>query len=231
MQKESVLARQPLFRGLSPEQLSRLLQVAVERPARKGEVLFLEHGEASGFYLVLDGLVKIFRAASDGRETVLHLYGPGNVFGEVPVFAGGRFPASAMAVEDSRVLFLPREALVRLLSEDATLALNMLGSLSMKLREFAGKIESLTVREIPERLAAYLLDASEREKNATVVSLDVSKGLLAGFLGATRETLSRALSRMADQGLIEVRGRDITLLDKPGLTQLAAGLAKGLGRL
>jgi CRP/FNR family transcriptional regulator len=215
----------PLFQGLEPIQLERLANAGVERDADKGETLFLEGGEASGFYVVLQGMVKIFRTSPDGRETVLHLYGPGNIFGEVPVLAGGRFPATAMAVEKSRVLYLERQRLVAVLRQDATLAMNMLASLSRKLREFAVKIEALNVQELDQRLAAYLLDASEREDSDTL-RLDVTKGLLASFLGASREALSRTLSRLADQGRIEVKGRSIRLKDKEGLAELVRGMKK-----
>jgi len=222
----STLAETPLFAGLRPEQLERIERIAVERPMERGQMLFFERGEAEGFYVVVEGKVKIFRSSPDGREAVLHIYGPGESFGEVPVFMGGRFPASAAGVERGRVLFLPRAGLVRLIREDSTLAMNMLASLSGKLREFAAKIEALTLQEIPQRLSAYLLDLSEREGGKDVVELDMAKGLLAGLLGATRETLSRALSRMAEQNFIEVKGRAIRLLDKAGLGDLVSGELK-----
>jgi len=222
----STLAETPLFAGLRPEQLERIERIAVERPMERGQMLFFERGEAEGFYVVVEGKVKIFRSSPDGREAVLHIYGPGESFGEVPVFMGGRFPASAASVERGRVLFLPRAGLVRLIREDSTLAMNMLASLSGKLREFAAKIEALTLQEIPQRLSAYLLDLSEREGGKDVVELDMAKGLLAGLLGATRETLSRALSRMAEQNFIEVKGRAIRLLDKAGLGDLVSGELK-----
>lgn len=217
------LAGVPIFAGLQPEQLERISHIAVPRNVDRGQMLFFERGEAEGFYVIEAGKVKVFRSAPDGREAVLHIYGPGETFGEVPMFMGGRYPASAAAVEKGRIIFLPRADLVRLIGEDSTLAMNMLASLSGKLREFAAKIEALTLQEIPQRLAAYLLDLSEREGGVDTVELDMAKGLLASFLGATRETLSRALSRMAEQDFIEVQGRTIHLLDKAGLEDLANG--------
>ncbi|WP_027367982.1 Crp/Fnr family transcriptional regulator [Desulfocurvibacter africanus] len=223
MSLANTLSSVPLFTGLQPDQLERIARIAVDRPVDRGQMLFFERGEAEGFYIVAEGKVKIFRSAPDGREAVLHIYGVGESFGEVPMFMGGRFPASAAAVEKGKVIFLPRAELARLIREDATLAMNMLASLSGKLREFAGKIEALTLQEIPQRLSAYLLDLSEREGDADAVELDMAKGLLASFLGATRETLSRALSRMAEQSFIEVKGRTIRLLDRAGLEDLASG--------
>ncbi len=219
-----LIAAQPLFAGLTHTQLEGLAQAIVDRPYEKGEMVFFESSPAKGFYIVAQGKVKIYRSAPDGREAVLHVFGPGEPFGEVAVFQGGTFPAHAMTVEKSHLLFVPREALVSRIASDPTLALNMLAALSGRLRQFASKVEALTLRETPQRLAAYLLTASELKEGADTFLLDLSKGLLAGMLGTARETLSRALTRLADEGMVAVDGRQITLRDRAGLEALAAGL-------
>jgi len=221
---KNVIAHQALFAGLTDEQLTGLASVIVDKPYEKGEVIFVEGTPAKGFYIVAQGRVKIFKSAPDGREAVLHVFGPGEPFGEVAVFQGGTFPAHAMTVEKSRLLFLPRDALVARISSDPTLALNMMAALSGRLRQFAGKIESLTLKETPQRLAAYLITASELKDGADSFSLDIAKGLLAGMLGTARETLSRALGRMAEEGMVAVEGRQITILDRTSLEALAAGV-------
>ncbi|GFM36189.1 Crp/Fnr family transcriptional regulator [Desulfovibrio psychrotolerans] len=221
---KNVIAHQALFAGLTDEQLTGLASVIVDKPYEKGEVIFVEGTPAKGFYIVAQGRVKIFKSAPDGREAVLHVFGPGEPFGEVAVFQGGTFPAHAMTVEKSRLLFLPRDALVARISSDPTLALNMMAALSGRLRQFAGKIESLTLKETPQRLAAYLITASELKDGADSFSLDIAKGLLAGMLGTARETLSRALGRMVEEGMVAVEGRQITILDRTSLEALAAGV-------
>lgn len=221
---KNVIAHQALFAGLTDEQLTGLASVIVDKPYEKGEVIFVEGTPARGFYIVAQGRVKIFKSAPDGREAVLHVFGPGEPFGEVAVFQGGTFPAHAMTVEKSRLLFLPRDALVARISSDPTLALNMMAALSGRLRQFAGKIESLTLKETPQRLAAYLITASELKDGADSFSLDIAKGLLAGMLGTARETLSRALGRMVEEGMVAVEGRQITILDRTSLEALAAGV-------
>jgi len=113
-----------------------------------------------------------------------------------------------------------------LIREEPSLALNMLAVLSMRLRRFAGLIESLSLKEVPGRLAAYLLYMSEKEKNARELKLDISKGQLAGLLGTIPETLSRILNKMSRIQLIKSDGSVITILDRTALEELAAGERK-----
>ena len=152
------------------------------------------------------------------------MFGPGEPFGEVAVFAGQRFPAHAEAVQKSRLLFFSRKAFINLIAGNPSLALNMLAVLSMRLRKFTELIEGLSLKEVPGRLAAHLLLLSRNLEDAEELTLDISKGQLAGLLGTIPETLSRILARMAGQGYIELKGtRGIGLLDKEGLEDLASG--------
>lgn len=212
-----------LFNGLSEAQLERVAGICVPSRYGKGQTIFLEGDEAKGFHVAAAGQIKIFKLSPDGREQIIHIYGPGEPFGEVPMFEGGNFPANAEATMDSVVLFVPREGLLRLLREDHAIAMNMLAALSKKLRRFTVKLENLTLREAPQRVAAYLLDLSDRSSGADEVELDVTKGHLAGLLGTAQETLSRVLKKMSGAGYISVKGRRITLLNHGGLEDLAAG--------
>lgn len=139
----------------------------------------------------------------------------------MPVFSGDVFPASAEAVKRCRVLFFPRERFIALINEDPTLALNMLAVLSKRLRQFTVQIENLSLKEVPGRLAGYLLLLSEEQQSQSNVTLHISKGHLASFLGTIPETLSRILKKMSEQGLIQVNGREIKILDFEGLEILA----------
>jgi CRP/FNR family transcriptional regulator len=224
MEKESVLARIPLFRGMTPEQRTSVAQIAVEKKFGKNEVIFAEGSEATGFYIVVSGRVKIYKLSPDGKEQILHIFGEGEPFAEAAVFAGTSFPAYAEALEPCEVLFLPRREFVNLMARQPALALNMLAELSRRLRQFANLIENLSLREVPGRLAAYFMILSERQDGADDVLLDMSKTQVASFLGTIPETLSRILARMTREGLIEIgEGRLIRLLDKETLVQLASG--------
>jgi CRP/FNR family transcriptional regulator len=218
-----LLARIPLFKGLPEDQLDQLAQITIEQSCGRGEIIFSEGDEAKGFYVVIAGRIKIFKLSSDGKEQILHLFGHGEPFGEVPVFTGESFPAHAEAMEKSNVLYFPRSSFIELIKREPSLALNMLAVLSKRLRLFTHLIESLSLKEVPGRLAAYLLYLSNRKDDSAELNLDIPKGQLASLLGTIPETLSRILGRMTSQGIIEVEGRRIRLMDRQALEELAEG--------
>jgi len=215
-----IISDTPLFKGLPHDQLQEIRQIAVSRHFTKGEMIFTEGDEGNGFFIVAAGKVKIFKLSSEGKEQILHLFGPGEPFGEVPVFSGESFPANAEAIKNSHLLFFPRAAFVALITANPSLSLNMLAMLSMRLRQFTVQIEHLSLKEVPARLAAYLIFLSDKQKNQNVVTLKISKGQLASLLGTVPETLSRIFGKMAAQNLIEVNGRNISLLNREGLENL-----------
>ena len=217
----NILSSIPGFSGLSQNQLEALRQIVADKYFNKGEIIFSEGDEGNGFYVVADGKVKIFKSSIEGKEQILHIYGQGNPFGEVPVFSGKQFPANAQAMVKSHLLFFPRTAFVALLANNPSLAMNMLAILSMRLREFTVQIENLSLKEVPGRLASYLIYLADEQKTGDHISLTISKGQLAGLLGTIPETLSRILAKMSNRHLIEVSGRDIKLLDRRGLDDLA----------
>ena len=216
-----ILSDTPLFKGLSERQIDEIGTIAVDRQYRRGESIFMEGDEADGFYIVADGQVKIYKTSLEGKEQILHIYGPGSPFGEVPVFSGSRFPANAQALVVSQVLFLPRKAFIRLIADNPSLSMNMLGELSMRLRQFTVQVENLSLKEVPSRLASYLIVLAAEQGRKDRVSLTISKGQLASLLGTIPETLSRIFAKMSAQGLIRVDGKKIHLLDNPGLEELS----------
>lgn len=211
----------PLFNGLSEQQLGEIRGIARDRFYDKGKEIFAEGDEGDGFYIVASGQVKVFKLSPEGKEHILHIYGPGHSFGEVPVFSGERFPASAETLLKSHLLFFPRTDFVALLSGNPSLCMNLLADLSLRLRQFTIQIENLTLKEVPGRLASYLLTLSDEEGQGNSLSLNISKGQLAGLLGTIPETLSRIFLKMNNAGLIEVKGKEITILDRNGLQALA----------
>jgi CRP-like cAMP-binding protein len=215
------IAAIPLFEGLVRQQHDKLARIVRERSYKRGETIFSEGDEGTGFYVLISGKVKIFKLSSEGKEQILHVLGPGEPFGEAPVFAGKRFPAHAETLEESRLFFFPRAAFVDLIREDPSLALNMLAILSGRLRKFTVLVEDLSLKEVPGRLAAYLLYASEERDHTDELKLDIAKNQLASLLGTIPETLSRILTRMVRQGLIQLKGPRIVILDRRGLEELA----------
>ncbi len=216
-----IIAKTVLFSGLAEKELQRVGQVALEKHFPKGQSVFMEGEEGAGFYIVSRGLVKIYKISMDGKEQILHIMGPGEPFGEVPVFSGQRFPANAETLMESDLLFFPRQDFVDLIAHYPSLAMNMLAVLSGRLRQFTIQIENLTLREVPARLAAYLIYLADRDKQDKAVTLDISKGQLASLLGTVPETLSRALTNMKNNGLIQTDGNVIMLLKRRELKELA----------
>lgn len=222
MDKTQAVAAIGLFSGFGPQDLAAMTGIAELRTYARGQDIFFTGDPGQGFFSVVSGKVRIYQTSLSGKEHILHVFGPGEVFGEVAVFAGGAYPANAQAMEESDTFFFPRERFRRLLAEDPDLALNMLGLLSLRLRQFVKKLEDLSLREVPARLAAHLLllGAESRKRR---LSLDLPKGQLAAYLGTIPETLSRVLRRLADDGLIAVSGNSVEILDQARLEVLASG--------
>jgi len=213
----------PLFAGLHPDHSEKIARIALKRSYRRGEIIFIEGEEGNGFYIVETGQVKIYKISAEGKEQILHLFGPGESFGEVSVFTGHGFPAFAKANAKTACLFFPRTDFVEMIRRDPALAMNMLGVMALRLRKFAGLIEDLSLKEVPGRLCAYLLYLSDKSPDPEHLVLDVSKGQLAALLGTIPETLSRILTRMGRLGLIKSEGARIRILDRLFLQEIADG--------
>jgi len=211
----------PLFEGLSRGQHEALARITLNRSYRKGQTIFSEGDEGVGFYAIISGRVKIFKLSPEGKEQILHMMGNGEIFGEVPVFTGQEYPANAEAHINSSLLFFPKNSFIELVKKDPSLSLKMLALLSWRLRRFAALIEDLSLKEVPGRLAAYLLYLSKRSSNKDEFELDISKGQLASILGTIPETLSRILGKMGRQGLIRSEGSLMRILDRTTLEEIA----------
>ncbi|MBF0119495.1 MAG: Crp/Fnr family transcriptional regulator [Desulfobacterales bacterium] len=216
-----IIAKSSIFNGLPEHQMEPIYAISVVKNFKKGEFIFSEGDLANGFYIIIDGLIKIFKGSPEGKEQTLHLFGSGEPFGEVPVFSGEKFPANAQSLTASSLVFIPRKAFVDLINKNPSLALNMLAVLSMRLRQFTVQIENLSLKEIPSRLSAYLLYLSEEQKNKKSINLSISKGELASLLGTIPETLSRILNKMTEQNLIGVTRRNIQILNYSKLKEIA----------
>ena len=219
--KLSILLNIPSFRGLSENQLKQIGQIAVEKKYSKSQIIFTEGDDGNGFYIVAEGQVKVFKVSPEGKEHIFHIVGPGETFGQVAVYAGRSFPASSEAITQSHLLFIPRAAFAALIADNPSLAMSMLAVLSVRLREFTIQMENLSLKEVPGRLASYLIYLADEQKTGDHISLQISKGQLASLLGTIPETLSRIFTKMNNQNLIEVSGKEIKLLDRTGLEDLA----------
>lgn len=222
MNSSHALATVPLFHGLDSGQLHKLANIACEQRYSRGQTIFAEGDAGVGFYVVISGRVKIFKLSAEGKEQILHVFGSGEPFAEAAVFAGACFPAHALALESSRIFFFPRQAFTELIQENPALAMNMMAALSLRLKKFASLIESLSLKEVPGRLAMHLLLLADEQERDTV-RLDLTKSHLASLLGTIPETLSRILAKMIKSDYIAMDGSTITILDRDALESLASG--------
>lgn len=219
-----------LFVGLPEENLNELCSIAMYRKFSRGEVIFFDGKAGEGFYIVVNGRVKIYKIGPDGREQILHFVHNGDPFGEVTLFAGTAYPAFAKAVTDVETLFFQRDDFKTLIEKNPQLSLNMIAIMSFHLRRFATLIEDLSLKDVPARVAQYLLglvSKSGREVDGTVeVELDLSKTELAQRLGTISETISRTLGKMKSTGVIDTNGKKVTILDMDMLEEIASGIGK-----
>ena len=223
MNISQAIGRAAFFSGLDPDLIDQLASIAAFKRYEAGEIIFEEGDPGLGFHLVDQGRVKIFKSSPDGREQLLHIFGPGEPFGEVAIFLGRGYPARAQAMIESRTVFFPREALRNLVAKNPDLAFGLMAVLSQRLVRFAGLLESITLKEVPARLAAFLLSSSEGRDQ---VELTVTKGQLASLLGATPETISRSLGRLKKAGLITEQKPFLTIVNRRRLSELAEGLTE-----
>lgn len=190
---------------------------AIERYDR-GDLIFPESSDCRGMYVVGKGAVKIYKIGPDGREHVIHVAEPGDCFGEAALFLGHGYPAYAAAVKDSVVVILRKTPFLELLSTQPDLCFKLLGSMSVWAHRLVTKLELLTLRDASSRLAGYLL--SKADGNG-LIDLTIPKHTLAAQLDIASETLSRLLNRFEAQQLIEMTGRQITIVDEQMLQELA----------
>ena len=224
----TALSALPHFQELPPELLARVAAMCREVDLQHGELLFHAGQRCDAFFVVRAGLVKVFRTAPDGREQVVHHIGPGHTFAEAALFHHGIFPASAAAVEPSRVIRVDGASFLRLFAEERGLGASMVSSLCGWLHVLLDRIEVLTLISAGSRLATYLLRLPAHEAGGKlVVELPLPKKDLAAELSITPETLSRLLARWRERGLVRVDGRNLALLDVRTLEALAESSAAG----
>jgi CRP/FNR family transcriptional regulator len=189
-----------------------------------GEAVFEEEQPCRGLLIVADGRVEVRQISFRGREQVFHTEGPGATLGEGPLFDGGGYIASAVALGPTRLLFLSRADVLRLCQRRPAVALAMLRSLARRVRHFAGIVSDLAFRPVTERLARYL-DAvvAEPVEPGVAIELPLTQSQLAARLGTVRELVARAFAQLEDSGVISRDRSRVTIRDPARLAALARG--------
>lgn len=209
-----------LFSFLDTEVLEKLKSISILKNYISGEHVFREGEPGKGFFGIISGRVKIYKNNFEGKEQILHLLGPGDIFAEVVLGGDFNYPANSLCLEDSTLVFIPKEKFKKLFQAEPDLALKMIWLFSLRLKELVQKVEDLSLKEVPQRLALYLYSLA-LDKQKKVVRLETTKSELAYLLGTIPETLSRAFKSLKEQGLLLTRGKDIEILDPESLKAFA----------
>jgi CRP/FNR family transcriptional regulator len=210
------LAQAQLLSELSETELAFLVPRVVRRRFGVSELIFSEGDACPGLWVIESGLVKIFKSSASGREQVLAIDGPGHTIAELPVFDGGSYPASALAVRESVLLFVSRQDFQSLCLAHPSVALKMLRMVGARLRSLVGIIEELSFTTVRSRLAALLFRlAQQGRKTAGGVefALPATNQEIAAQIGTVRELVSRNLSRLQAAGIVRMEGRSVLVPD------------------
>lgn len=214
------LRANPFFSGLDDRVLAEVAQAAVWREYAAGEVVFLEGEPSPGLHHLQQGWLKITRSSPEGREQVLQYLGPGDTFHAVGAFANRPNPATAIALEPAGLWILPRATLMGLLERHPQLAQQVIESMAKRVLELVDLVEDLSLRTVTGRLARMLVE--DAEEGALHRPRWYTQAEIAARLGTVPDVLQRALSNLADEGLIEVERRAIRIRDREKLAALAA---------
>lgn len=225
-----LLKKVPVFSSLTDQEVGFLAPRLVQRRASAGEVIFSEGDSCAGLYIVQSGNVRIFKSSAGGREQVLAIDGPGSSIAELPVFDGGNYPASAQAVTDCVLVFVSKQDFQALCVQYPQVALKVLKVVGGRLRRLVGIIEELSFTTVRHRLIALLVRLGKTESqgktDSVSLTLPANNTELAAQIGTVRELISRNLSRLQAEGLIETDGRKVLV---PSLRKLESELEASAG--
>lgn len=213
------LATVPLFHDIELDELTRFGELVLEKTYPKTSVIVFEDDPGDAFFIVREGRVKVVLVSDDGREIILGQLGPGEHFGELALIDNRPRSAHVVATEDSTLLVLRREDFRRRVEANPKVAWALLIELSRRLRAADGKIGGLVLLDVPGRIARLLLD--HLPDGSPTIDKPMTHQTIAGMIGATRETVSRALRDFQDEGWISVERRRITVTDPDALRRRA----------
>lgn len=219
-----ILRRVQIFNGLTATELQFLAERAVPRNYSKGELLFTEGDPCTGLFVIESGRVRIFKSSPNGREQILAVEGPGSSIAELPLFDGGNYPASTAAMENARIYFISKQDFHSLCLVHPQVPLKVLKVVGARLRKLVGIIEELSFTTVRSRLISVLIRLAKAGKKTPAgieIQLPPSNQELASEIGTVRELVSRNLSRLQAEELIQMDGKTVTI---PDLKQLQAEL-------
>lgn len=222
---EDVLRRSALFRRLSPEDRQRLAAVATLRSFDKGAPLFSEGDGSDLLYTVVTGRVKVFKTTPRGTDVILELFGPGDPVGAVAVYESRPYPASAVVLEPTTCVIIPRQAFFSLLETYPSMVRGLLVGLTHRLVELTNRLTELSGGRVEGRLARFFLklaqDVGQRRADGTFIALALSRQELADMIGTTIETSIRIMSRWSKDDIVRTEKDGFLVVDRTSLEAVA----------
>jgi CRP-like cAMP-binding protein len=216
-----IITRIAVFRGLRPETVEHIIAPASVVLLKAHETLFRQGDPATAFFIVIEGWVKLYRITPAGDETVIHTLSKGDSFAEAVAFTGRRYPATAEAVSDARVVRIPADHIVRCIRASPDIALAMVASTSQHLHHLVEQVEQLKAQSGLQRVAEFLASLASVDQGSCEILLPYDKVLIAARLGLKPESLSRAFAKLRSIGVI-VNASHVAVSDVAKLRQLAA---------
>ena len=219
-QTADFLASVPMFSGLQRDELLKFAELTRERTYPKGSVILFQGDPGDSLYVLRQGRAKVVLIGEDGREVILGVLEPGAHFGELALIDDQPRSAHVIAMEDSQLLILRREDFRRRVEANPSVAWALLTELSRRLRRADQKIGGLVLLDVPGRISRLLLDLSAESSNG-MIEKPLTHQTIAQMIGASRETVSRAMKEFQDSGWITVERRRISLANRGALEQRA----------
>ena len=216
-----IIARVAVFRGLKPETIQHIVASATAMMLRPREIVCRQGNPAASFFIMIDGWTKHYRINRSGEETVIHIMTRGDSFAEAAALTRGRFPATAEAVTDSRIVRVPADHIVNCIRENPDIALAMIASTSQRLQHLMQQVEQLKAQTGVQRVAEFLASRATVDSGSCVITLPYDKVLIASRLGLKPESLSRVFAKLRSVG-VAVHAGNVAVSDVARLRRLAA---------
>ena len=221
--EEEVVRRAPLFTALDEAAAVSLRASMDSVKIAKGSILFKEGDDGEHLYVIIEGKLKLGTSSGDGRENLLSILGPGEMFGELSLFDPGPRTSTATAVTDAKLLSLSHEKVIPWLKQNPEVSLQLLTRLSQRLRRTNEAVGDLVFSDVPGRVAKALIDLGDRFGKTTpeglLVNHDLTQEELAQLVGASRETVNKALADFAGRGWLKLDGRSVLIADVDRLSK------------
>ena len=218
-----IIRKAPLFSALDDEAAHELRQSMVALKLNKGQVLFKEGQDGDRLYVVVHGKIKLGTTSADGRENLLSILGPGEMFGELSLFDPEPRTSTATAVTDARLVSLAHEAVIGLVTTNPQTSLELLRRLAQRLRKSNEILADLVFADVPGRVAKAIMDLGERfgvmKEDGLHVNHDLTQEELAQLVGASRETVNKALADFAARGWVKLEPRAVLVTDVERVTK------------